>query len=688
MSTFGQRMVSEFNYFWEEMAFSEQRMGVSLRLALSIALSALALLILQPPLFAIAPSIYMLFLVPHDTPQRCMGGLIQCLGAALAGTVVALSLIIVTGNHPMARVVGLAVCTFLATYLFRASVLPLASLSFACVAFMVISLWEIQIRAEQVLHLSLWPLGTLSTVALCSLAVEFLLNRKDPLRVLKREMRGRFEAIEQLFILFSTNAGDDQIERQSLKLKRYAVTGQGSIQALLARVKNQETITNSSLDTLERRTRIMTRLIDVSAAFSLHNVFGTFDSAQLQRICRALAAAREERYEEIATILGASVTCGDVELEEVEQALREMAKLAEPNEADLSHVSSASPAPHGILLVPDAFTNPTYFIYALKISLCATICYVIYNGLGWPGISTSYFTVLFTGLTTTGATNRKLLWRLIGSTIGGLILGIGCLAFVFPNIESVTGFLIVIAAVTFIGAWVAASPYFSYIGLQIAFSFYLLAFERLSAPTEITPARDRLLGIALGLIVMFIIFHQVEPERTVDSMRRVLARILRAEAELVRLMDKDSTNLIPSPQRIAFRARIEQLVAAERDMAQVVSYEYEPDRTADMALSAEIIAAMSASEDMMLSLSAWPQAAGAQPLNGTLKALREKLGNGLHSLASSLEQPTWNREEPGQTPRDQVFGPLQVSRPAIAQKTLDSYRRLEMFCEAVVSARA
>jgi multidrug resistance protein MdtO len=682
--TFSQRVVSDLNYFWQEMAFSPKRMSASLRLALSIALAALALLILQPPMFAIAPSVYMLFLVPHDTPQRCLGGLIQCVGAAFAGTFVALSLIIVTGNHPVARVLGLAACTFLATYFFRASVLPLASLSFASVAFMVISLWEIQIRAEQVLHLSLWPLGTLSTVALCSLAVEFLLNQSDPLTALKREMRVRFEAVEQLFILFKTNAGGDQIERQSVKLKRYAVTGQAPIQALLTRIGHQQTITKSSLETLEKRTHVMTRLIDLGAAFSIHRVFGTLDPARLERICAALATARKERYEEIVTILGAAITCGDVELGEFEQGLREMAEPAKPSEADPARLSPAPPAPRRTLLVPDAFTNPAYFIYAFKISLCATICYVIYNGLGWPGISTSYFTVLFTGLTTTGATNRKLLWRFIGSAIGGLILGIGCLAFVFPNIESVTGFLIVIAAVTFIAAWVAASPYFSYIGLQIAFSFYLLAFERLSVPTEITPARDRLLGIALGLIVMFIIFQQVEPERTVDTMRRLLARILHAEAELVLLMDVDSANLIPSPQRIAVRAKIEQLVAAQHDMADVVNYEYEPDRLADVAISNEIIAAMSTSADMMLSLSAWPKPTDVRLFNGELKALRDQLADGLHSLGRSLEQAAWNDK---QSTDDQPFGPLQIARPAIAQKTLDSYRQLQMFCEGVVSAR-
>ena len=145
----------------------------------------------------------------------------------------------------------------------------------------------------------------------------------------------------------------------------------------------------------------------------------------------------------------------------------------------------------------------------------------------------------FTGLSTTGASNRKLLFRVIGSTIGGLLLGIGCMVSVFPNIEGVQGFLLVIAALAFLGGWISGSPYFGYIGFQITFAFNLLAFERLRAPDQMTPARDRLLGIALGFIVMFFIFHQVRPERTVDTMRRLLARLLRAAAELVRLLDME-----------------------------------------------------------------------------------------------------------------------------------------------------
>jgi multidrug resistance protein MdtO len=668
------------------MAFSPQRMAGSLRLALSMALAVLVLLILQPPVFFIAPSLYMLFLVPHDTPQRCVGGLIQCLTGALLGTAAGLVLIICTGNEPIARVLGLAVCTLLSMYFFRASLIPLVSMSFGALSYMVISLWEMQIRAEQILHFSLWPMGTLSTVALCSVVVEFLLNRNDPLVTLKREMRARFGVLEQLFTLFATNAGEKQIRRQSMKLKRLAVTGQEPIHALLERVRSQEATSTPSLNNLERRILVLTRLLDLGAVFSMYEGFEQIGTKRLERICHALTAARKGLFEEIPTILGSSEQHGSEELDQFEQALCELANTAEPTVRgpELSCTSPSAPVPRRSLLVPDAFTNPAYFIYAFKLSVCATIVFVVYNALGWPGISACYYTVFFTGLSTTGATNRKLLFRFIGNIIGGVFIGIGCLAFVFPNIESVTPFLLVVAAVTFVGAWVAASQYFSYIGLQLFYSFSLLAYERLSTPTEIIVARDRLLSIMLGLIVMLIIFHQVHPERTVDTMRKTLARILHAEAELVRLMGEEAAGLVPSPKLIGLRTQIERLMAAEHGYAEVVSYEFEPDRTADMALSNEILSAMSTSADLMLDVSALPQAADVQPLNEQLKALRDQLANGLQALGRSLEQPAWNAR---QSTEDQPFRALHIAQPAIAQKTLDCYRQLQMFCKGVVSAR-
>src|SRR5271166_2301925 len=310
------------------------------------------------------------------------------------------------------------------------------------------------------------------------------------------------------FQLCATRADAERTEKQSSIVRRYAVTGDGRLHVLLERISKRNLCSSAEFRKLTTVTLMLDRLVVLGAGFAIHNNLQAVDPARLERISRAVVAVGEGHLEKVKDILGDARTSLPDELDHIEQTLRHGAESIEPSEAQPSQAPTSrqwwKPRPKRLLL-PDAFTNTDYFMYALKLSVCATMCYVIYNGLGWPGISTAFFTVYFTGLSTTGASNRKLLFRVIGSTIGGLILGIGCMVFVFPNIEWVTSFLLVIAALAFLGKWISASPYFGYIGLQIAFAFNLIAFERLRAPNQMTPARDRLLGIALGFIVMFFI---------------------------------------------------------------------------------------------------------------------------------------------------------------------------------------
>src|SRR5271169_1470601 len=98
--------------------------------------------------------------------------------------------------------------------------------------------------------------------------------------------------------------------------------------------------------------------------------------------------------------------------------------------------------------------------------------------------------------------------------------------------DSITSLVVLVAVVAFISAWWAGGRRFNYVGLQIAFSFYLVAFEGFSAPTELAPARDRLIGILVALGVMWFVFDQIWPVRTVTAMRRSLASMLHNEAEL------------------------------------------------------------------------------------------------------------------------------------------------------------
>jgi NADPH:quinone reductase-like Zn-dependent oxidoreductase len=116
--------------------------------------------------------------------------------------------------------------------------------------------------------------------------------------------------------------------------------------------------------------------------------------------------------------------------------------------------------------------------------------------------------VIITALSTRGAINQKLAQRVLGSIIGGLILAIGATAFLFPRMESITSLVVLVAAVCFVSAWCAIGRRFSYVGLQIALAFYLVAFEGFGPSIDLAPARDRFAGIVVGLIVMWVVFGE------------------------------------------------------------------------------------------------------------------------------------------------------------------------------------
>src|ERR1039457_6849772 len=53
----------------------------------------------------------------------------------------------------------------------------------------------------------------------------------------------------------------------------------------------------------------------------------------------------------------------------------------------------------------------------------------------------------------------------------------------------------------------------------------------IAAPMRLTQGRNRVFGIFLALMVMWVIFHQVHPKRTIDRMRGLFAKMLSLEAK-------------------------------------------------------------------------------------------------------------------------------------------------------------
>ena len=177
--------------------------------------------------------------------------------------------------------------------------------------------------------------------------------------------------------------------------------------------------------------------------------------------------------------------------------------------------SNASPA--RTLFKPDAFTNPAYVQFALKVTFAAMFCYIVYQAIDWPGIQTAFITCTFIALESTEATLYKGMLRIVGCVIGGA-LALFSIVFLVPHMESIASLVVLVACSAAIAAWVATgSPRISYAGIQIAFAFFLSVFQGYAPDTDLDKVRNRVVGILLGLTVTAFVFNYIWPEGAVDA---------------------------------------------------------------------------------------------------------------------------------------------------------------------------
>lgn len=168
-------------------------------------------------------------------------------------------------------------------------------------------------------------------------------------------------------------------------------------------------------------------------------------------------------------------------------------------------------APSQPFLAPDAFSNPLYQRFALKTTAAAMICYIIYAGINWQGIHTAMITCYVAALGTTGETVHKLGLRIFGCMIGAG-LGVASIFFVVPQMESLAALMVLVFGGVFIGAWVSTGPErTAYGGVQIALAFLLTVLQGFGPSTDLSTAWDRIVGILLGNLVIYLIFTRIWP---------------------------------------------------------------------------------------------------------------------------------------------------------------------------------
>jgi multidrug resistance protein MdtO len=232
----------------------------------------------------------------------------------------------------------------------------------------------------------------------------------------------------------------------------------------------------------------------------------------------------------------------------------------------------------GGFLAPDAFTNPEHFRFAIKGALAGFICYLIFTLTAYPGIYTSVITCIVCALSTVGASLQKGLLRFAGAAVGG-VLGFISLMFIFPHLDSLGGFWLPFSAVTALAAYVNfGSARISYCGFQIGLAFYKCVLQTYGPYTELRVVRDRLIGIALGLVVFGIINRRLWPVTALETTRAKLASMLRSLAKLAGLPDADEDHAPQLTEAYGLRLQVYQEFAAVRQLLESSRFEFGPAR--------------------------------------------------------------------------------------------------------------
>jgi multidrug resistance protein MdtO len=419
------------------------------------------------------------------------------------------------------------------------STLPLFFTLFGFYGFVDLAAWDAHRPPTVIAASNLYGVASLAIVMLSSIGVEYLFGTRHPAKELESEMQSRLSILSRFFRALAKDPSSrdpDQLRSLHNTLIKYAHASEVRLNRLYERIRDiAPSLAKVPLGT-HYRIGLLARVLEKSTLIGFEAV------AERDRPYYAAIA------DQCDSLMGNKTTVSShIPLEpqprgtysrllDIHTELQQYAASIEsPQEAaSLASELATQSTSSFRLFHPDAFKSGAAATYALKLTLAATLCYTVYNAVAWPGILTCVITVLFTGLSPTGQMKQKQLYRFFGTAVGG-VFAIAAESLLFPNMDSVTSLVLVVASVAFIAGWVLRSPHISSVGTQIGFAFFLTTLQGFSATTQIATARDRIIGVTLGIVVMWFIFDQLWPIRTSDELSQILRRIRDAAVQLRRI---------------------------------------------------------------------------------------------------------------------------------------------------------
>ena len=570
-------------WFWqflkEELAPYPGRARLVARIVIAATIVMILTMTFRIPFGAYA-AIYT-FLISRESPRKTVKSAITEVLVFVCAAFYILVGAMLFVNHPMFRLLWIVATLFIMFYALDTMTNYVAAVRFGWLIVITIPLWDMHIPAEAKLEEMLWALGAITLASVVSVGVELAFAGLCFGDEIASPLAERLAAVEDLLVCYAKGeSASSEIEK---RITRLAILGTSSLRRMLRR----SGYASHFAEQMGAAVVLIGRLVDVAANLTHLAIYNSDeDRVRFRELGQSIASIRAELLKKRIPppiLCATSVSPAAPMLSELERTVCLIPEVFAGSQPLSTYASTnaGSDDPPFTLFVRGAWSNPEHIKSALKGCLAASLCYIIYNAVDWPGISTAVTTCFLTALSTVGSSHQKQFLRITAAVAGGA-LGIGIQILVLPELDSIGGFTVLFGAIMVAAAWVAtAGPRLSYVGLQVAVVFCIINLQEFRIQTALAPARDRIAGVLLGLFMMWLTFDQLWSAPAVDQMRKTFTATLRLLAQFAREpLSRDPR--VATDRSYSIRETINKNFEQTRTLADGVLFEFGPSRHQDL----------------------------------------------------------------------------------------------------------
>jgi len=575
------------DFLKEELAPYPGRAGIVARMVIAAALVMIICETFRIP-YAFEAAIYTLIISrasPRATLQSA-GTTFLFVGVGGAYVLISAGFVI---SVPILHFLWVIASFFLTFYALSAMTNYGAASTFALVIAVGIPIWERHVSAETNVEDTLWLTLAVSVGALVTAAIELAFARVDPGDDIVLPIAERLSAVESLLVCYAKRCPPDDPSKK--KIIRFGMLGTSSLRGLLRRA-DYSTHYRAQMSGV---VALVGRLVDITATLTgLSFELTDTDAEQLRTLGMAVAIIRTDLMNRrISSTIHFDPDHAPSHvplLHEMQHTVSLIPQAFTYSESTKVHLPPSPDVLQSKLLAPDAFVNPEHLKFALRGCLAASGCYIIYNSIAWPNIGApAIATCLLTAISAVGASRQRQILRFAAFVVGGLLIGIGSEIFILPHLDSIGGFAIFFILVMALVSWfMTSSPRLSYFGFQIAVVFCLINLQEFARQTSLAAARDRIVGVGLGLCMMWLVFDRLWSAPIAVEMKKTFISSLRLLAQLIREpVSKDPK--VAVGQTYSLREMINSSFDQVRALADGLLLELGPTRLQDLALRGRIV---------------------------------------------------------------------------------------------------